>query len=433
MKHLIKMIVGSLIVIASSGHGMADIVMRVAPAYAPNGAAPNESQSPSWEPFVQNAIVGLSTDQSSIGDRTIDPAAYQVVDGPITPFEMIYTNYPSWRASASPFKTWEDYPTAFATEQGNRIHFGVQIESNGSRDFALQELSWALDSDDDTNYFDQQGSFANAAYSKTRVGTNYGADGQPGGGDDLVYDDGQSGALRIHELTYIGVGDGFFSQEPSPTSNLDDIDATLRSLLGACTDCAFGLTATYTLSQPDTETVVTGSGSVEVLLQPGFGSDFNRNFSLDSGDLDLLTPQIDLGSTDILYDLDRNGIVEFEDLRIAVQELHYTFFGDANDDGEFTSDDLIQVFVAGLYENDEVNDAVWSTGDWNGDREFSSTDIVFAFQDAGYEQGPRPAIAAAMPVPEPSTALLMVIALSCVVFTGLRQKRYDCIHVSDKR
>jgi len=425
MKHLIKMIVGSLIVIASSGYGVADIVMRVAPAYAPNGAAPNESMSPSWEPFVQNAIAGLSTDQSSVGDRAVNPAAYQVVDGPISPYEMIYTEYPSWRASASPFETWEDYPIAFAAEKGNRIHFGVQIESNDSRDFALQELRWALDSDDETNYFDQQGSFTNAAYSKTRVGINYGVDGQPGGGDDLVYDNGQSGALRVHELTYVGVGDGFFSQEPNPTSNLDDIDATLRSLLGACTDCAFGLTATYTLSQPDTETALSGSGSVEVLIQPGFGSDFNRNFRLDSGDLDLLTLRVDLGSTDILYDLDSNGVVDFEDLQIAVHDLHNTYFGDANDDGQFTSEDLIQVFVAGLYENSEVNDAVWSTGDWNGDREFSSSDIVFAFQDAGYEQGPRPVVAAAMSVPEPSTALLTVIALACVVFTRRRQKRYQ--------
>lgn len=181
------------------------------------------------------------------------------------------------------------------------------------------------------------------------------------------------------------------------------------------------MTATYTLSDPNGGVPLIGSGSVEVLIQPGYGSDFNRNFVLDSGDLDMLTRQVDMASTDILYDLDRNGVIEFEDLRIAVQDLHNTYFGDANDDGEFNSNDLIQVFVAGLYENGVSDDAVWSTGDWNGDGEFSSSDLVISFQDGGYEQGPRPAVQAAAIVPEPSAALLTLTGVICMLLARRRR------------
>ena len=56
-----------------------------------------------------------------------------------------------------------------------------------------------------------------------------------------------------------------------------------------------------------------------------------------------------------------------------------------------------------------VNPAGWSEGDWNGDGVFTSADFIIAFQDGGYEQGPRPDAAA---VPEPAAWTLLVIGLS---------------------
>ena len=156
------------------------------------------------------------------------------------------------------------------------------------------------------------------------------------------------------------------------------------------------------------------------MIEPGYGSDFNRNFTLDSGDLDMLTRQVNAGSTDILFDLDRDGSVLFEDLRIAVQDLHNTWFGDANDDGQFSSNDLVKVFVAGLYEMGPSEDAVWSTGDWNADGEFSSSDLIVAFQDGGYEMGPRTAVQTAI-VPEPSAALLTLTGIVCLLFSRRRR------------
>ena len=56
----------------------------------------------------------------------------------------------------------------------------------------------------------------------------------------------------------------------------------------------------------------------------------------------------------------------------------------------------MHVFQAGKYET--VWEACWAQGDWNGDGLFNSDDFVIAFQDGGYEQGPRPDVAV---VPEP--------------------------------
>ena len=46
--------------------------------------------------------------------------------------------------------------------------------------------------------------------------------------------------------------------------------------------------------------------------------------------------------------------------------------------------DLVQVFVAGEYEDVDRGNSTWSEGDWNCDEEFNSADIVVAFQAAGF-------------------------------------------------
>ena len=60
--------------------------------------------------------------------------------------------------------------------------------------------------------------------------------------------------------------------------------------------------------------------------------------------------------------------------------------GDANRDWLFNSQDIIQVFQAGLYETGET--ATWATGDWTGDSLFDSSDLIYAFQ-AGYYENPN--------------------------------------------
>ena len=74
----------------------------------------------------------------------------------------------------------------------------------------------------------------------------------------------------------------------------------------------------------------------------------------------------------------------------------------------------MQVFVAGKYElrpwwesQGLQYASSWSEGDWNGNGMFDSDDFIIAFQDGGYEQGPRTDAAA---VPEPTSLALMLAA-----------------------
>ena len=59
--------------------------------------------------------------------------------------------------------------------------------------------------------------------------------------------------------------------------------------------------------------------------------------------------------------------------------------GDANWYGRFDSNDLVQVFQAGEYEDDIPDNSTWEEGDWNGDGDCDSNDLVLAFQTGLYE------------------------------------------------
>ena len=61
-----------------------------------------------------------------------------------------------------------------------------------------------------------------------------------------------------------------------------------------------------------------------------------------------------------------------------------------------------------------------SDGDWNADGVFNSGDLVAAFQDGGYERGPRPSVRA---VPEPHFAVaLFVSGIACLLATRRRTR-----------
>ena len=95
--------------------------------------------------------------------------------------------------------------------------------------------------------------------------------------------------------------------------------------------------------------------------------------------------------------------------------------GDANHDGEFTSADLVQVFQDGLYETRGIDGiATWRSGDWSADARFSSTDLVLAFQEGWYEQELPIDVNV---VPEPTTAVMMMVGLIAIAIGRRRPKR----------
>ncbi len=85
--------------------------------------------------------------------------------------------------------------------------------------------------------------------------------------------------------------------------------------------------------------------------------------------------------------------------------------GDANIDGVFNATDLVQVLQAGEYADQLAGNSTWADGDWNGDSEFNSLDLVAALQAGCYGQ----AAGMAALVPEPSSALLGLIALGALL------------------
>jgi hypothetical protein len=230
-------------VLALANTVQANITINVYPAYAPNGPV-----SPNWNGYVANAITGIGAGgvNTGAGTRDSNPARYETVAGSIGPHELIYTPFNSWRGTAAPNPVFTSN-AAVAGEFGNRIHFGAHILGTDGMTFRLEDLQWSLDSDDDDDYFDQSGSFAGAMYSASRMGIHYGGNGVPGGGDDTIYSAGEAGTNLVHELLYVGVGEGFPSDNPGAPNDQADIDETLATIFAGCDGCDVILKASYSI------------------------------------------------------------------------------------------------------------------------------------------------------------------------------------------
>ena len=139
------------------------------------------------------------------------------------------------------------------------------------------------------------------------------------------------------------------------------------------------------------------------LSNESLAGDFDADGALTAADIDALSAAVRQGTNPAGYDLTNDGIVDSAD-RIRWVDIKNTYFGDANLDNEFNSEDMIIVFQAGQYEDDVAANSTWVSGDWNGDSEFDTSDMVAAFVSGGYELGPRVQVAA---VPEPSTTVLL--------------------------
>ena len=147
-------------------------------------------------------------------------------------------------------------------------------------------------------------------------------------------------------------------------------------------------------------------GAIRVSDSPFAACDVNRDLSCDAADIDLLSEKIRTGQTeDLSFDLNGDGVVSSPDRDHWVEVLMNTYFGDSNLDLAFDTVDMVDVFVAGEYEDQQTANSTWATGDWDGDAEFATTDMVLAFQKGGYEIGPR---SEAHAVPEPASWMALI-------------------------
>ncbi len=188
-----------------------------------------------------------------------------------------------------------------------------------------------------------------------------------------------------------------------------DFQITSREPYGAIDGLLFSTSPEllYEYSQEQLDEFFLNLGGAPLL------GDFDASGVLDLPDVNMLNAEIAAGTNNEQFDVNEDNQVNSADLIVWVRDLRKTWFGDANLDGEFSSDDLVAVFATGKYELNE--DATWDQGDWTGDLRFESGDLVAAFSDGGYEMGAKPAVRA---VPEPSTIGLLILG-----FAGIAWRR----------
>ena len=125
------------------------------------------------------------------------------------------------------------------------------------------------------------------------------------------------------------------------------------------------------------------SGLSQIVAQEIRG-DLNSDRKVDSIDIDVLHEAIRNGFFETRLDLNRDELVDDNDVTELVQGILQTNAGDVNLDRVFDSQDLVSVFLKGEYEDETAGNSSWSDGDWNGDGEFDSSDLVTAFRTGQY-------------------------------------------------
>ena len=232
----------------------AEVVMEVFASPAPNFSA-----SPSWNGYLANALDSLENNLGNIGDRNLDPTAYEILpDGSIIGTrELIVSNFNSWRGVADP-------ASPFDNEFGNRIHFGVHVIGDGAMRFRLEDLAYEVSSTDTNNLLGFTGDFSGGTYSATRIGIDYGADMTKGGGDDTVIDSGAATQF-VDELIYVGVGNGF-DASPLSGTNQEKIDQLVAQIGSETT---FDFTGAYSLSDSTGSSILAAaSTTISVVPEP---------------------------------------------------------------------------------------------------------------------------------------------------------------------
>ena len=135
----------------------------------------------------------------------------------------------------------------------------------------------------------------------------------------------------------------------------------------------------------------------EQFVPPSLG-DFDFNDQLNVDDIDRLTIAVRQQQSPLWkYDLNQDGRLNAID-RDTWMEAKGTSWGDVNLDGRFTSQDLVQVFIAGEYEDNVPGNSTFAEGDWDGDGDFSSSDFILAFRSNAYEKASAVAATSVAPL-----------------------------------
>ncbi|MCA9264711.1 MAG: hypothetical protein KDA60_12710 [Planctomycetales bacterium] len=99
-------------------------------------------------------------------------------------------------------------------------------------------------------------------------------------------------------------------------------------------------------------------------------ADFNRDGLIDANDIDLLFAAIGSSSTNMTFDLDGTGAVDFADADRLIEQILATHYGDANLDRQVDGVDFQ------IWQEHRFTDCVhWACGNFNGDRVTDGSDF----------------------------------------------------------
>jgi hypothetical protein len=241
------------VVLALSSWAAGDVKLTIKPALAPSMYA-----SPSWSAFADNAITALKENRDSVSADAQNPTGFQVVQG-VELAHILVGPFPLWKGQLAPAGT-------FAAEHGNRVHFALHAQGNGQR-FALADIAYSITSGDPGQLLSQSGTLADLAYSASRVGVSYGSDGKRGGGDDVVFQDGEPGTIPVDELFYVGIGVG--AQIDERTASKPEAERVAHVLKSINTDDEFSLAVQYTIRGSGGATLGQGRSEITVTPPPG--------------------------------------------------------------------------------------------------------------------------------------------------------------------
>ena len=198
--------------LGQGGGGGGGLTFNVYASPAPNRHGSGASLT-AWGTWVSRALVSVESNRRRIGNPSTDPAAF-VIRNNITPREYLVTTNHTWRAMINP-------TGAFTNQQGNRLHFILHVQGDGTVRFKIEDIVWEYWSN---GLYLQEGtgrrSMAaegdrpagyNAAFNRVDCtygyGYDWGDDRVKGGGDDTkVCNDDDA---LIDELYYVGPGFAF--------------------------------------------------------------------------------------------------------------------------------------------------------------------------------------------------------------------------------
>jgi hypothetical protein len=253
MKRLPRLLLGLAAAGAMSAASAAHaLTITVTPALAPNAFG-----SPSYAPWVNNAVNALYAGQTSAG--TPGTPSYYQAQSNVQASDLVVTNFSAWMGQAEP-------GGAFAGELGNRGHFGLSILGDGQQ-FSISELSFNAVSTDPGDALGFSFATGDYDYSGSYVGVLAGADGIVGTGDDTFVTSGPNTQL-VDALFGRGSGNALegLCAGCTPAQEQAAIDAAAASFGTQ----PFQFTGTYQLRAVTGALVAEGSGSFDVgIPEPG--------------------------------------------------------------------------------------------------------------------------------------------------------------------